>query len=464
MSKFDMYRKIRKIHLVGIGGSGMCGIAEILLDAGYQISGSDLQATASTRRLRKLGARLRIGHDPGQVEGADVVVISSAISEDNPEVTAARQRQIPVIRRAEMLAELMRMKYGIAVAGTHGKTTTTSMIGLVLEHSGCDPTVIVGGRLRVLGRHAKSGSSDLMVVEADEFDRSFLRLTPSIAIITNIESEHLDCYCNLEQIKDAFVEFANKVPFYGTVVSCIDESAVVSILPRIERRLFTYGSSPQADLRFEDASHDSGRTRCLLSLRGEPLGELLLQVPGEHNIRNAMAAVAVGLELQLDFKKIAGALSRFKGVHRRTEIKGEVYGRMIVDDYAHHPTEIIATLDGLKKGWNKRIVAVFQPHLYSRTRDFYQDFGRSFMQSDILVVTDIYGAREKPIPGVSGELVAEAARKYGHRQVIFHTDMETLAELLIELSRPGDLVVTFGAGNIYQAGERLIELLQESDI
>ena len=463
MSKFNMYRKINKLHLVGIGGSGMCGIAEILLDTGYQVSGSDLLATATTDRLRELGARLRIGHDPGQVEGADVVVISSAVGEDNPEVAAAREKHIPVIRRAEMLAELMRMKYGIAVAGTHGKTTTTSMIGLVLEHSGCDPTVIVGGRLKTLGRHAKSGSSDLMVVEADEFDRSFLRLTPSIAVITNIESEHLDCYKNLEQIKDAFVEFTNKVPFYGTVVVCLDESAVVSIIPRIERGLFTYGESAQADLQLEQVSHQPGSTRSVISLRGDPLGELCLQIPGEHNIKNAMAAVAVGLELQLEFEKIAEALSQFTGVHRRTEIKGEAAGRMIVDDYAHHPTEIIATLDGLKKGWNRRIVAVFQPHLYSRTRDFYQEFGSSFMQSDILVVTEIYGAREKPIPGVSGELVAEAARKYGHREVIFHTDLGTLAELLVEATEPGDLVITFGAGNIYQVAEKLLETLKKAD-
>ena len=460
MSEFDMYRKIKKIHLVGIGGSGMCGIAEILLDAGYLVTGSDLAASATTDRLKELGARLRIGHGAEEVEGADVVVISSAVQEDNPEVTAAREKHIPVIRRAEMLAELMRMKYGIAVAGTHGKTTTTSMIGVVLEHAGCDPTVIVGGRLRALGRHAKSGRSPLMVVEADEFDRSFLRLTPSIAVITNIESEHLDCYENLEEIKDAFVEFANKVPFYGTVIACLDESAVVSIIPRIERGLFTYGQSAQADLQLVQASHDSGSTRSLLSLRGEPLGELLLQVPGEHNIKNAMAAVAVGLELRLDFGQIAEGLSRVSGVHRRTEIKGEAAGRMIVDDYAHHPTEIIATLDGLKKGWNRRIVAAFQPHLYSRTRDFYQDFGRSFMQSDILVVTGIYGAREKPIRGVSGELVAEAARKYGHHKVIFHTDLETLAELLVELTEPGDLVVTFGAGSIFQVAEKLLEILK----
>ncbi|MBN2288078.1 MAG: UDP-N-acetylmuramate--L-alanine ligase [Candidatus Glassbacteria bacterium] len=456
-----MYRKLKKIHLVGIGGSGMCGIAEILLDSGYQVTGSDLAATATTDRLRELGASVMIGHDPGRVAGADVVVVSSAVSDDNPEVAAARAQHIPVIRRAEMLAELIRMKYGIAVAGTHGKTTTTSMIGLVLEHCGCDPTVIVGGRLRALGRHAKSGLGDLMVVEADEFDRSFLRLSPSIAVITNIESEHLDCYGDLEQIKDAFVEFANKVPFYGTVVACLDESAVVSIIPRIERLLFTYGRSAQADLQLERTSHDSGSTSSLLSLRGRPLGELLLQVPGEHNIKNALAAVAVGLELQLDYKKIAEALSRFTGVHRRTEIKGEAAGRMIVDDYAHHPTEIIATLDGLQKGWNRRIVAVFQPHLYSRTRDFHQEFGRSFMQSDILVVTEIYGAREKPVPGVSGELVAEAARKFGHRRVIYHTDLETLPGLLCEISEPGDLVVTFGAGNIYQVADRLLEKLEE---
>ncbi|MEA2062423.1 MAG: UDP-N-acetylmuramate--L-alanine ligase [Gemmatimonadota bacterium] len=463
MDKFDLYRKLDRIHLVGIGGAGMCGIAEILLDAGYQITGSDMAATATTGRLAELGAQVHIGHDPGLVEGADAVVISSAVSQDNPEVAAAHEKRIPVIRRAEMLAELMRMKYGIAVAGTHGKTTTTSMIGLMLEHAGCDPTVIVGGRLRALGRHTKSGSSDLMVVEADEFDRSFLKLSPSIAVITNLESEHLDCYKDLEQIKDAFVEFANKVPFYGTVVACLDESAVVSIIPRIGRRLFTYGHSAQADLQLKTSSHLAGRTVSLLSLRGEPLGELALQVPGQYNIKNAMAAVAVGLELRLEFEQIAEGLSQFTGVHRRTEIKGEVAGRMIVDDYAHHPTEIIATLEGLKKGWNRRIVAVFQPHLYSRTRNFHQEFGRSFMQSDLLVVTGIYGAREKPIEGVTGELVAEAARNSGHRQVIFHTELDSLPRLLAEISEPGDIVVTLGAGDIDQVGEKLLEILGPSD-
>ncbi|HUU29245.1 MAG TPA: UDP-N-acetylmuramate--L-alanine ligase [archaeon] len=452
-----MFRKVKKIHMVGIGGSGMCGIAEILLDEGYQVAGSDLISTPTTDRLARLGAKIMIGHRAENLAQADVVVISSAVREENVEVQAARAGHIPVIRRAEMLAELMRMKYGIAVAGTHGKTTTTSMIGIVLEGAGLDPTVVVGGRLRALGGHAKKGESELFVAEADEFDRSFLRLAPSIAVITNIDADHLDYYKGLDEIKEAFIEFANKVPFYGTVVACMDDSPLVSIFPRIERRFFTYGESAQADLQMTEISHREGSTGSQISLYGKPLGQLRLQVPGEHNIKNALAAIAVGTELGIPFEKIAESLAAFKGVHRRMEIKGEAQGRMIVDDYAHHPTEIKATLEGIKKGWQRRIVAVFQPHLYSRTRTLSSQFGSSFMQSDILVVTDIYGSREQPVPGVSGELVAEAARKHGHRRVIYHPDKETLAEPLFELSQPGDILLTLGAGDIYKVGEKILE-------
>ena len=446
--------------MVGIGGTGMCGIAEVLLDHGYAVSGSDMSTSSTTERLIDLGAAVNVGHDATLVKGADVVVISSAVNDSNVEVIAAREQKIPVIRRAEMLAELMRLSFGVAIAGTHGKTTTTSMVGLVLEHAGLDPTVIVGGRLKTIGTHSKHGKSDLMVVEADEFDRSFLRLAPSLAVITNIDSEHLDCYGGgIEEIKDAFVQFANKVPFYGIVIGCLDEESIVSIMPRIERQVFTYGESAQARLRIVSSKHDQGGTISTLELDGKPLGELRLRVPGLHNIKNALAAVAVGLELQVPFVKIAEALKEFSGVHRRTEIKGEQSGRLVVDDYAHHPTEIKATLDGLKKGYGRRIVAVVQPHLYSRTRDFYQDFGRSFMQSDHLVVTDVYGARELPIEGVSGRLIADAARDFGHRKVTYHTDLETLPALLKEITTEGDLVVTLGAGNIWKTGEALLELL-----
>jgi len=457
MFKYDMYRKVKKIHMVGIGGSGMCGITEILLDNGYQVSGSDLNQSPTTDRLIKLGARVFIGHRPENLAQADVVVISSAVREDNAEVQAAHKAHIPVIRRAEMLAELMRMKYGIAVAGTHGKTTTTSMTGLVLEEAGLDPTVVVGGRLRALGRHTKRGESDLFVAEADEFDRSFLRLAPSIAVITNIDADHLDYYSSLEEIKDAFVEFANKVPFYGAVVACMDDIPLVSIFPRIEKRLLTYGASVQADLQVSGISHRGGSTVSQVSLHGEPLGGLSLQVPGEHNIKNALAAVSVGLELGVPYRKIAESLAGFKGVHRRAEIKGEVAGRMLMDDFAHHPAEIIATLEGIKRGWGRKIVVVFQPHLYSRTQALASQFGSSFLQSDILVVTDIYGAREQPVPGVSGELVAQAARGHGHHQVIYHPDKSTLAETLFNLSRPGDILLTMGAGDIYRVGDQIME-------
>lgn len=459
MAKCDMYGKVKKIHMVGIGGTGMCGIAEILLDDGYQVSGSDLVSSPTTERLARLGARVFTGHKAEHIAGADVVVTSSAVRDENVEVLEARARLIPVIRRAEMLAELMRMKFGIAVAGTHGKTTTTSMIGLVLEQAGLDPTVVVGGRLRSLGRHAKRGASELFVAEADEFDRSFLRLSPSIAVITNIDTDHLDCYGCLDEIIEAFIQFANKVPFYGTVVACIDDRPLVSIIPRIERRILTYGESAQADLLVTNITYLEGGTESTVKYLGKKLGQLRLQIPGQYNIENALASVVLGLEFGVPFKKIAAALAEFTGVHRRCEIKGEVSGRMIIDDYAHHPTEIKATLEAIKKGWTRRIVAVFQPHLYSRTRDLATQFGSSFFQCDILVVTEVYGAREKPIEGVSGQMVADSARDHGHRRVIFHPDKETLAESLAELSKPGDIVVTLGAGDINRAGEKLLEIL-----
>jgi len=456
-----MFGKVRKLHFVGIGGIGMSGIAEVLLNLGYQITGSDLQLTAVTQRLVDLGATVAQGHRASQVGDAEVVVISSAVKPDNPEVVEAQRLKIPVIRRAELLGELMRMKYGIGIAGTHGKTTTTSMVGLVLTEGGLDPTIIVGGKVRSLRASAKLGKGKYLVAEADEYDRSFLRLVPTIAVVTTLEAEHLDCYTSLEDIKGAFVEFVNKVPFYGAVVLCLDEESLQSIIPHVQRLLITYGLSPQADLRGTDLTFRGLTSAFDLVVRGNKLGRLKLKVPGVYNVKNSLAAAAVGLELGLSFSAVKKALESFTGVYRRFEVKGEVEGVMVVDDYAHHPTEIQVTLQAAKEGLGRRTIAVFQPHLYSRTRDFCRDFGKSFFQSDVLVVTDIYPAREEPIEGISGELVAHAAREYGHRQVVYIGDKKKVASYLARQVRRGDLVITLGAGDVYRMGEQLIHLLRK---
>lgn len=456
-----MFKKIKHLHLVGIGGTGMCGIAQILLNRGYKITGSDLVLTDVTHRLEKLGAVISEGHKKENVKGADVLVISSAVKSDNPEVVAAREFKIPVIRRAEMLAELMRMKYGIGIAGTHGKTTTTSMTGMVLTEGDFDPTVIVGGRVHGYGSNARIGEGEFLVLEADEYDRTFLELTPSIAVVTNIESEHLDCYKNLDDIKQAFVTFANKVPFYGSVIICLDDDGAQSILPNIRKPLITYGLSPQADIRAYNVRLKEKSAFYKVASRDGELGEIKINVPGVHNVRNSLAAVAIGLELGVPFDKIQKGLEKFTGVHRRFEVKGEVRDIMVVDDYAHHPTEIQATLKGVKEGWEKRLIAVFQPHLYSRTRDFCVDFGRSFYQADVLVVTDVYPAREKPIEGVTGELVSDAAKKYGHHNVLYIKDKADIPDKLLEITQPNDIVITMGAGDIWKYGEGFLERLKE---
>ncbi len=438
----------------------MSGIAEVLLNLGFTVTGSDRQSSSITSRLQKLGALIHEGHKGEYVEGADVVVISSAVKMDNVEVKAALSSRIPVIQRAEMLGELMRMKEGIAVAGTHGKTTTTSMIGLVLQEGGYDPTLIVGGRVRSLRTNARLGEGDYLVAEADEFDRSFLRLTPTIAVITNIETDHLDCYKNLEEIKSAFITFANKVPFYGTVILCLDEISLQEIVPRLERRIIAYGMNPHAEVRGSEPLYYESHSEFTAVWKDKTLGRIKIQLPGIHNVKNSLAALAVGLELEIPFDKIKKSLEGFTGVHRRFEIKADVRGILIVDDYAHHPTEIKASLKGAREGWNRRIIAVFQPHLYSRTRDFYEDFGRSFFDADVLIVTDIYPAREEPIPGVTGELVVNAARSFGHRQVIYLPNKEEVADYLFKIVRKGDMVITMGAGDIWKAGEALIKKLQ----
>jgi UDP-N-acetylmuramate--alanine ligase len=455
-----MFKNIKKVHFVGIGGIGMSGIAEILLNQGFEISGSDRNLSDITKRLSDLGIKIYEGHIPENVKDIDVLVYSSAVSLDNPEVQAAIGRKIPIIKRAEMLAECMRMKYGIGIAGTHGKTTTTSMVGLVLTEAGIDPTIIVGGKLSSLGgTNARLGNGEFIVVEADEFDRTFLKLTPTIAAITTLEKEHLDTYSDLEDIKSAFIEFANKVPFYGFVTICLDEPALQDILPQINKKVITYGVSPQADVRAFNIIHNEFSSKYNINYKGEVLGEIILKIPGLHNVKNSLVAVCIAMELDIPFKTIKKALETFSGVYRRFEVK---YDKeiMVVDDYAHHPTETSATLSGIRSGWNRRLVAVFQPHLYSRTRDFYQEFGRSFLNSDVFVCTDVYPARELPIEGITGEIISEAAKKFGHKNVIYVKDKNELPSVLFEIMKPGDIFVTMGAGDIWKFGEKLIELIK----
>jgi UDP-N-acetylmuramate--alanine ligase len=442
------YRKLNHIHMVGIGGTGMNGIAEVLLNLGYKVSGSDLHENEATRRLAKLGARIAVGHRAENLEDADVVVISSAVREDNVEVAKARTGHIPVIPRAEMLAELMRMKYGVAVAGSHGKTTTTSMTAVVLEAGGFDPTVIVGGRLNTLGANAKLGAGDFIVAEADESDRSFLYLSPFIAVLTNIDEEHLDQYQSLDDLKATFVNFANKVPFYCPVVLCLDDPNLQSIIPQIERRIITYGFSAQPDLSARDFAFDGFHSSSVILSKGKPLGPLRLQVPGMHNILNALAAAAVGLDLDMAPRTILEALESYTGTGRRFELRKMVGGVMVIEDYAHHPTEIKATLEAAKRGFSRRVVAVFQPHRYSRLSRLMTDFATAFNQADVLVLTEIYPAGEDPLPGVTGRALYEEVRQFGHKNVVFEPDLRKIGTALRKILAPDDIVLVLGAGNI----------------
>jgi len=452
----------RHIHMVGIGGIGMSGIAEILLHKGYEVTGSDGAETETTRRLQQLGAVVYHGHDASHIEGADVVVYTSAVQADeNIETKAALEARIPVIKRAEMLAELMRMKFGIGVAGTHGKTTTTTMIGHVTQAGNYDPTIIVGGKVHSFDKtNAVVGRGDLIVVEADEFDRTFLRLNPSIGVITNIEAEHLDIYDDIEDVKRAFIDYANKVPFYGAVIVCLDDSNVRSVLPEIERRIITYGITPQAQIRATDLRMDKFNSTFTVLNEGEKLGVITLKAPGEHNVKNALAAVAAGIELNMDFKKIKKGLERFEGVFRRFQLKSETNDILVIDDYAHHPTEVQATLNATKKGWpDRRIIAVFQPHLYSRTQELYKEFGLSFFDAEVLLISDVYPSREKPIEGITGKLIAQTAEQYGHRSVIYVKEKKNIPGKLFEIAKTGDIIITMGAGDIYKYGEEFIELI-----
>ncbi len=455
-----MFKNIRKVHFVGIGGIGMSGIAEILINQGFEISGSDKSLSEVTNRLSDLGIKVYEGHSRENLKDADVLVYSSAVIIENPEVQEAIARKIPVIKRSEMLAETMRLKYGIGIAGTHGKTTTTSMVGLALTEGNIDPTIIVGGKLSGLGgTNARLGNGEFIVVEADEFDRTFLKLTPVIAAITTLESEHLDTYKDVDDIKSAFIEFANKVPFYGFVVLCMDEPALQDIIPHINKKIFTYGLTAQADVRAIDIMHEKFFSSFTVEYKGKKLGKIKLRIPGVHNVKNSLVAVCIGIELGVEFNTIKKALESFGGVYRRFEVK---YDKeiLVVDDYAHHPTETSATLAGIRAGWDNRLVAIFQPHLYSRTRDFYQEFGRSFLNTDVFVCTDVYPAREEPISGVTGELIANATKSFGHKNVIYVQDKNKVPEVLNKLKQDGDIIITMGAGDIWKFGEKFIEMIK----
>jgi UDP-N-acetylmuramate--alanine ligase len=458
-----MFKRIRRIYFVGIGGVGMSGIAEVLHNMGYEVSGSDAKASEVTGRLEALGIRVFIGHRAEQVAGADVVVRSSAVEVDNPEVLEAKQRLTPVIPRAEMLAELMRLKYGVAVAGTHGKTTTTSMVASVLARGGLDPTMVIGGRLKSLGSNARLGRGDFLVAEADESDGSFLKLSPTIAVVTTVDEEHLDYYRDLEHIKETFLQFINKVPFYGSAILCLDQENIQALLPRVEKRFVTYGLKGQADLMARDITLKAMRSEFTVLRHHEPLGSLRLQVPGLHNVYNALAAVAVGLELELAFPVIREGLEEFTGVDRRFQIKGTVRDILVVDDYGHHPAEIQATLAAAKAGFDRRVVVLFQPHRYTRTQKLLREFFTAFYQADVLLVTEIYAAGEAVIPGVSGRQIAEGVARHGHRDVTFAPDKGKLAGAVLNRLVPGDLVLTLGAGDIVRVGEEILERLQAAE-
>nr|WP_320010196.1 UDP-N-acetylmuramate--L-alanine ligase [uncultured Desulfobulbus sp.] len=456
-----MYRKTKHIHFVGIGGIGMSGIAELLLNLGYRVSGSDLRETDITQRLQGFGATIHQGHRAEWVEGADVVVTSTAIATENPEVRAAFEAHIPVIQRAEMLAELMRLKnYGIAVAGSHGKTSTTSMVAAVLGEAELDPTIVVGGKVHGLGSNAKLGAGEFLVAEADESDGSFLKLSPVIEVVTNIDLEHLDYYRDIEHIKDIFLDFIDRLPFYGVAVVCIDDDNVAQILPRIQKRIMTYGLTEQADLQAIKLATDNGSTCFTVRYQGKELGEICLNRPGKHLVYNSLAAVCVGLELEIAFPTIAKALEQFEGVQRRMQVKGEVNDILVIDDYGHHPTEIRATLAAVREGYpDRRVVVAFQPHRYSRTQGLFAEFTTAFRRADVLVLTDIYPAGEQPIEGVSAQSLEDAIKQHGQRQTTYISDLVSNPENLLELLQPGDLLLTLGAGNIVKCGEDILALL-----
>ena len=454
-----IFGKVKHIHLVGIGGIGMSGIAELLLNLDYFISGSDLRKTEVTEHLSDLGGKIFLGHRPQNIDGADVVVFSSAVKGDNPEIVEAREKSIPVIPRAEMLAELMRLKYGIAVAGSHGKTTTTSMIASILTKGGFDPTVVIGGRLNIWGgSNARLGRSDFLVAEADESDGSFLALSPSIAVISNIDHEHIDFYRSMNNLRKTFVDFINKIPFYGRAILCVDDKEVQGLIPKLTKSYLTYGLNPQSDIRASGISKEGLNTNFDVIFKNRLAGNVTISIPGEHNILNALAAAGVGLELDIDFKYIREGLKSPGSLKRRFEIKDERDGILFLDDYGHHPTEIIATLSAAKECWpDRRLVVVFQPHRFTRTRDLYDKFVVSFNQADFLIITPLYGAGEEPIPGVDSRILYQGIKNHGHRAVTYCDSTEDSISELLDQIRSGDIVLTLGAGDIHLLGTDLLK-------
>jgi UDP-N-acetylmuramate--alanine ligase len=455
-----MLQKKHRVHFVGIGGIGMSGIAEVLLNLGYAVTGSDLHESEVTQRLRRLGAQVFIGHEEDHLAAnPSVVVISTAVKYSNPEVLEARRRHIPVIPRAEMLAELMRMKQGVAVAGSHGKTTTTSMVAAVLGTAGLDPTMVIGGQVHMLGTNAKMGQGEILVAEADESDGSFLLLTPIIAVVTNIDREHMDFYQTMEKLSESFLDFINKIPFYGLAVLCIDNGNVRALLPKVRKRFATYGLSSDADFSAQDLQMKPAGVDFIALHHGKPLGQVRLHLPGRHSATNALAAVAVGYELEIPFSRVAEALDGFTGIHRRFEIKGEPRGITIIDDYGHHPAEIQATIEAIHDSWKRPLIVIFQPHRYSRTRDLFDDFLTAFEGADRLVLTEIYAAGEDPIDGVTSEALYQGIKRRGHMEVEFIPDKGQIVERIARKLNPGDIVVTLGAGDIYKVGAALVEAL-----
>ena len=455
------FGKAKHIHFVGIGGIGMSGIAELLLNLGYEVSGSDVKDSTVTKRLSDLGGKVFLDHKREHIDDADVVVYSSAVAGDNPEILEAKERYIPVIPRAEMLAELMRLKYGVAIAGAHGKTTTTSMIASILTCGELDPTTVIGGRLDIWGgSNAKLGQGDILVAESDESDGSFMALSPTIAVVTNIDLEHVDHYGDMDSIRRTFIDFINKIPFYGTAILCLDNEEIQNIIPDLKKPYFTYGMSSQADIRAKDINRHGFEIDFELIYRKRSLGRVIVGMPGKHNLLNALAAISVGLELDIGIENIKKGLKDLGGLARRFQIKGEKDDILIIDDYGHHPTEITATLETAKECWTeRRLVVVFQPHRYSRTKALFDRFVITFNQADVLIIAPIYPAGEKPIPGVDAEWLFRGIKEHGHRETIRCEDQAEILKVLSELVKAGDVVLTLGAGDIYRVGDKFLENL-----
>lgn len=454
-----MYKgRIRHIHFVGIGGIGMSGIAEVLLNLGYKVTGSDVKASEVTKRLESIGAAIHLGHKRENINGSDVVVYSSAVKEDNPEIEAAHEVLLPVIPRAEMLAELMRMKYGIAIAGTHGKTTTTSMVATILGNAGIDPTIVIGGRLNSIGTNAKLGKGEFLVAEADESDGSFLKLSPTIAVVTNIDAEHMNHYKDMDEVKSAYLSFINKVPFYGCCILCLDHPNIQGLISKIERRHITYGLTAQADYHARGIEYKGMDTSFEIWNGWERLGKVTTHMPGVHNVYNCLAATAVAMELGLKFDEVQNALAGFSGVERRFQIKGDANDITVVDDYGHHPAEVKATLKAAKDGWGRRVVAVFQPHRYTRTKDLFQEFLSAFYDADVLILTDIYAAGEEKIEGITSKALSEGIKDYGQKDVTYIPDKKDVPKHLAKVLKSGDMVVTMGAGDIWQIGDEILKI------